>query len=94
MTAAQSEYIKETEAKVYQLLEETPPNGKRFARTVKHMLSREEMWNNWKNDGCKEFKKPDESITEDHPPAAKKERKTLGEYLKEANKESKFFLGK
>ncbi|XP_037827957.1 THO complex subunit 1 [Lucilia sericata] len=93
LTPAQTEFIKETETKVYQLLEETPPNGKRFARTVKHMLTREEMWNNWKNEGCKEFKKPEDSLMEDSPPPAKKERKTLGDCLKEANGQSKFFLG-
>lgn len=94
MNPAQTEFIKETETKVYQLLEETPPNGKRFARTVKHMLTREEMWNNWKNEGCKEFKKPEDSTQDDNPPPAKKERKTLGDCLKEANRQSKFFLGK
>lgn len=94
MTPAQSDFIKETEAKVYQLLEETPPNGKRFSRTVKHMLQREEMWNNWKNDGCKEFKKPEENISDDKPPPAKRERKTLGDCLKDANRQGKFFLGK
>uniref|UniRef100_A0A1I8PR36 Death domain-containing protein n=1 Tax=Stomoxys calcitrans TaxID=35570 RepID=A0A1I8PR36_STOCA len=93
LTQAQSDFIKETEAKVYLLLEETPPNGKRYSRTVKHMLQREEMWNNWKNDGCKEFKKPEEITSDDKPPPAKRERKTLGESLKEANRQGKFFLG-
>lgn len=79
---------------MYQLIEETPPNGKRFARTVKHMLSREEMWNNWKNEGCKEFKKPDESASNDKPPPAKKERKLLGDCLRDASRQGKFFLGK
>ncbi|XP_061390453.1 THO complex subunit 1 [Musca vetustissima] len=93
LTPAQSDFIKETEAKVYQLLEETPPNGKRFSRTVRHMLQREEMWNNWKNDGCKEFKKPEESVSDDKPPPAKRERKTLGDCLRDANRQGKFFLG-
>lgn len=53
LTAAQNEFVKETETKVYRLLEETPPNGKAFAQTVRHMLKREELWNNWKNEGCK-----------------------------------------
>uniref|UniRef100_A0A1A9VLK4 Death domain-containing protein n=1 Tax=Glossina austeni TaxID=7395 RepID=A0A1A9VLK4_GLOAU len=92
LTPAQSEFIKETETKVYQLLEETPPNGKRFARTVKHMLTREEMWNNWKNEGCKEFKKPDESVISE-PPPAKRERKPLGDCLRDATRQGKFFLG-
>lgn len=53
LTASQNEFVKETETKVYRLLEETPPNGKAFAQTVRHMLKREELWNNWKNEGCK-----------------------------------------
>lgn len=58
------------------------------------MLTREEIWNNWKNEGCKEFKKPEESSLDESPSPAKKERKTLGDCLKEANRQSKFFLGK
>lgn len=53
LTPSQNEFVKETETKVYRLLEETPPNGKSFAQTVRHMLKREELWNNWKNEGCK-----------------------------------------
>lgn len=53
LTTAQLDYIRETEGDVYKLLEETPPNGKKFSKTVRHMLKREELWNNWKNDGCK-----------------------------------------
>lgn len=53
LTSSQNEFVKETETKVYRLLEETPPNGKAFAQTVRHMLKREELWNNWKNEGCK-----------------------------------------
>lgn len=53
LTPSQNEFVKETETKVYRLLEETPPNGKSFAQTVRHMLKREELWNNSKNEGCK-----------------------------------------
>lgn len=53
LVTAQLDYIRETESDVYKLLEETPPNGKKFSKTVRHMLKREELWNNWKNDGCK-----------------------------------------
>lgn len=99
MTPAQNDFIKETEDKVYRLLEATPSNGKRFARTVQHMLTREEMWNNWKNDGCKEFRKPEEETTNTEtdaakPPAAKKAKRSLGDCLKEATRNGKFFLGK
>ncbi|XP_054726053.1 THO complex subunit 1 [Anastrepha obliqua] len=107
LTTAQTDFIKETQAKVYKLLEETPPNGKRFSCTVQHMLTREEMWNNWKNDGCKEFRKPDEAEADNStnkdagnadgtpakPPAAKRSKRTLGDSLREAHRNGKFFLG-
>lgn len=53
LTAAQIEYIKETEIKIYRLIEETPSNGPKFAEAVRHMLKREDLWNTWKNEGCK-----------------------------------------
>lgn len=34
------------------LLRETPPDGDDFAVIIKNLLSREEHWNTWKNDGC------------------------------------------
>ncbi|XP_050068933.1 THO complex subunit 1 [Anopheles maculipalpis] len=64
LTQAQSDWLKETETQVYQLIEESPPNGKKFANTARHMLLREELWNSWKNEGCKEFKRP-EAVLED-----------------------------
>uniref|UniRef100_A0A182PNK1 Death domain-containing protein n=1 Tax=Anopheles epiroticus TaxID=199890 RepID=A0A182PNK1_9DIPT len=64
LTQAQSDWLKETETLVYQLIEESPPNGKKFATTTRHMLLREELWNSWKNEGCKEFKRP-EAVLED-----------------------------
>ncbi|XP_058462952.1 THO complex subunit 1 [Malaya genurostris] len=59
LTTAQVDWLKETEVRVYKLIEESPPNGRKFADSVRHMLSREELWNSWKNEGCKEFKRPD-----------------------------------
>lgn len=53
LSTTQTDFIKETEVQIYKLIDETPPNGKRFAKTVRHMLQREELWNNWKNEGCK-----------------------------------------
>ncbi|XP_017855956.1 PREDICTED: THO complex subunit 1 [Drosophila arizonae] len=96
LTSAQSDFIKETEQRVYKLLEETPPNGRRFARTVQHMLQREEMWNNWKNDGCKEFKKPEEpepTEEESKPSPPKRAKRPLGDCLREAARNGKFYLG-
>ncbi|ALC46111.1 Hpr1, partial [Drosophila busckii] len=96
LSSAQSEFIKKTEQRVFSLLEETPPSGRRFARTVQHMLQREEMWNNWKNDGCKEFKKPEQlDAIEDEakPTPAKRAKRPLGDCLREAARNGKFYLG-
>ncbi|KAH8294853.1 hypothetical protein KR018_003764, partial [Drosophila ironensis] len=96
LTTEQADFIKDTEPRVYKLLEETPPYGRRFARTVSHMLVREEMWNNWKNEGCKEFKKPEEPDAGDEelkPPPTKRPRRPLGDSLRDAARNGKFFLG-
>lgn len=76
----QKEWIDKTQDKIYLLLEETPPDGKHFASYIKHLLSREEFWIQWKNEGCSSFtktKKDDEKTeakTSQSPPA--KRRKT------------------
>ncbi|KAH8361698.1 hypothetical protein KR200_003225, partial [Drosophila serrata] len=96
LTTEQIDFIKDLDSRVYKLLEETPPYGRRFARTVHHMLIREEMWNNWKNDGCKEFKKPEEPVANEEevkPPPAKKSKRPLGDSLRDAARNGKFFLG-
>ncbi|KAL7024764.1 hypothetical protein ACKWTF_013189 [Chironomus riparius] len=86
----QQDYVKETESLVYKLLNETPPRGKEFSEAIKHILKREEMWNNWKNDGCKEIKRPEGH--EKEVPESRK-RKLLGEEICTANKLGKFDLG-
>lgn len=101
LSTAQQEWLTETEATVYKLLKETPPNGKDFVETIKHLLKREEMWNTWKNDSCKEIQRPvwtQPEPTEGSdakvvvPPIAKK-RKLLGDTIAEATKAGKFDLG-
>ena len=52
LTDEQSKWIDKTQNKVYELLEETPPQGKKFCQSVKHILGRETQWNSWKNQGC------------------------------------------
>lgn len=49
--AEQQEWIKEQVTLVYNLLAETPANSHKFAESVRHILTREELWNNWKNAG-------------------------------------------
>lgn len=48
--------------KIYGLLESMPDReeGSRFLGLVQHVLREEELWNQWKNDKCKEPKKPEE----------------------------------
>lgn len=95
LNQAQSDWIKETETLVLRLLEETPPDGKKFCKSVQHMLQREELWNNWKNEGCKEFKKPD-SLEEEAPAKInppRRPKRHLGDIIKDGNKQGKFYMG-
>ena len=57
LTDSQAHWITDTTAKVYLLLEETPPDGQRFVEYVKHILKTEENWIAWKNDGCPVFER-------------------------------------
>ncbi|EFA08780.1 THO complex subunit 1 [Tribolium castaneum] len=88
----QKEWIQSSTEKVYSLLRETPPDGKRFAEIASNILSREEYWNAWKNDGCPELKKsvvptesPDKRRTEERP--------LLGDIIKQASSEGKYYMG-
>lgn len=47
----QQDWIKEQVSLVYNLLCETPANSNNFSDSVRHILAREELWNNWKNAG-------------------------------------------
>ena len=91
LTSGQTEWLVETEVTIYKLLGETPPQGKRFSETVKHVLKREEMWNNWKNDGCKEITRPDHNAPKQVIPVRPK-RKMLGDQIAEATKKGKFHM--
>lgn len=90
LTSQQEEWIKEMESTVYTLLNETPPNGKEFSSSIKHILKREELWNNWKNEGCKEITRPEGY---EKPAPEVKKRKMLGDLIWEATKAGKYDLG-
>lgn len=90
LSSSQEEWVRETEGTVYKLLNDTPPNGKEFAKSIKHILKREELWNNWKNEGCKEITRPD---GHDKKVPEQKKRKLAGDLIKEATKVGKFDLG-
>lgn len=93
LSSAQQEWLSETEVTVYKLLKETPPNGKEFVETIKHILKREEMWNNWKNESCKEIQRPDGNQPKHSTEPQAKKRKMLGDIIADATKEGKFDLG-
>ena len=50
-----SEWVKSKEKEIYQLLNETPPNGVGYTKFIKHLTERENFWIKWKNDGCQKF---------------------------------------
>ncbi|KAL8610598.1 hypothetical protein ACOMHN_006317 [Nucella lapillus] len=75
----QSQWVKQAEDKVYQLVRETPPGGDKFANIVKHVLQREENWNTWKNDGCPSYER---TKAKDAPkPKGRPKRRRIGEDL-------------
>ncbi|WAR23251.1 THOC1-like protein [Mya arenaria] len=79
LTDDQSGWMKAQTEAIYQLIRETPPDGEKFARTVEHMLEREEHWNQWKNDGCPDFeKKPEEG---DSKKSRRPKRRRVGDDL-------------
>ena len=49
------EWVKSKEKEVFALLNETPPNGQKYTKFIKHLIERENFWVKWKNEG-KDFK--------------------------------------
>ncbi|CAH0564075.1 unnamed protein product [Brassicogethes aeneus] len=86
----QKEWIATNKEKIYSLLKDTPPDGDKFAEIAKKILGREELWNAWKNDGCPEIKK---NFDISEPKENENRRPLLGDILKEANKEGRFYMG-
>lgn len=79
LSETQSVWVSDTSGRVYQLLEETPPDGKSFAMYVKTVIQREETWIAWKNEGCPSFEKP--RLKQDSPPGGGATKERLGEKL-------------
>nr|CAG4641545.1 EOG090X0324 [Eurycercus lamellatus] len=104
----QTAWMTEATEQVYRLLGDTPPDGASFSRAIRHILKREELWSNWKNEGCPEFR-PSISLRPDEPPkdGANGEKKTavvvgrprlrgkrqLGDQIREAAKRNKCIIG-
>ncbi|XP_017297830.2 THO complex subunit 1 [Diaphorina citri] len=94
----QEKWVKDTTETVYSLIKQTPPDGEHFSQVVKLILKGEEHWNQWKNEGCPELKRPLTSITDedkkDEPDAKKKKTSKLpGDMLKEAYSQGKVLMG-
>ncbi|XP_014782757.1 THO complex subunit 1 [Octopus bimaculoides] len=79
LSEEQNVWIKTTEEWVYQLLKETPPDGETFAKSILHILRREENWNAWKNEGCPLFER--HGSAGDIRPKTKVKRKSVGSDL-------------
>ena len=52
MKKDQTSWVLDTKSRVYMLLTETPPNGEQFSEYSYKLLKREELWIDWKNEGC------------------------------------------
>lgn len=99
LTEEQTTWVNETKNRVNQLIEETPPNGSEVRKVIEHLLSREEYWNNWKNEGCPELKEHVEAesglkyIQEHSKNINTRKRMRLGDYVKSANNTNKILIG-
>jgi len=102
LTEAQSSWVSEMTEKVNAIINDTPPNGKKFGTSVEHILNREENWINWKNCGCGTFAKYPPAVLEEMgelpPPEVKKKvkkpLKRVGEeYLATHNNKKRVNLG-
>lgn len=65
--------------KVYNLISETPPDGDKFSKTVKHILNREQQWIKWKNDGCPPFTTAKEEVANTDAATSAQGKVTFGE---------------
>ncbi|XP_029970235.1 THO complex subunit 1-like [Salarias fasciatus] len=86
----QTAWIEETTKLVYQLLRETPPDGDKFATMVEHILTTEENWNSWKNEGCPSFVK--ERTVDDKPKRPSRKRQAPEDFLGKGP-DRKIFMG-
>lgn len=109
LSEEQISWTLEATDRVYQLLEATPPDGAAFAKSIRHILKREELWSNWKNEGCPEFRPSGTSRTEeaskDNANGDKKTtstvsnarprrlKRSLGDQMREAAKRNKCVIG-
>lgn len=89
LTNEQKEAIQELTNKVLDLISHTPPDGPFMKTVIRQIMSREENWSSWKNDGCVEVK-PSPTEMKIHQPSRKRK---VGEEIKEAEGSGNFSLG-
>nr|CAG4636859.1 EOG090X0324 [Ceriodaphnia reticulata] len=102
LTEEQTTWVTEAIDQVYRLLKDTPPDGASFAESIRHILKREELWSNWKNDGCPEFR-PKILLSSDETPKdttklvvtgrPRRLKRSLGDQIREASKRNKCIIG-
>jgi len=97
LSGDQDRWVGETTKKIYKLLEETPPNGPEFAKSVRHILRREDHWNKWKNEGCPSLAKKvdgNESIKNiGEGGSFRKKKRKLGDVIEKEVAEKRVNLG-
>lgn len=101
LSEEQSAWIRKTTKQVYQLIEETPPNGKELSDNIGRLLKREEFWSNWKSYGCPEVKEIVRNSDEDASTSEyirstyglNNNKARLGDYVLNANKANKIIIG-
>lgn len=75
--------LRKTKNAALELLRQTPPDGRRFAASIQHILQREENWMAWKSAGCKPYER--EPLADDgnvaDEPLAKRSRTTSAPML-------------
>lgn len=81
LSEEQTSWVKNCIETVYNLLKETPPGGEKFAKSIEHILSREENWNAWKNDGCPSFIREPQDAKKSEVGGIRRKR-SLGDDLK------------
>eukprot|EP00741_Cyanophora_paradoxa_P008099 tig00001229_g7837.t1 len=77
-TKALEERVVGAEARIYGLLERTPPRGRQFRELVRQSLHRELNWVAWKNKSCFNFERGGAAPATPDGPSSAKKRKAAG----------------
>ena len=94
MKKDQTSWVLDTKSRVFMLLTETPPNGEQFSEYSNKLLKREELWIDWKNDGCPPIPSGGRTSEGEKEPLKKelKRKRKLGDYYKHS-KERRIEIG-